>query len=125
MLYPPRCCKQIMPWSNEKVLVSYELVSDFEGKMEELEAQDRTYCSDPACSASIGAGYIAPDTSTATCPACEKLTCTTCKSVSHAGDCPSDSSVQAILDLAEEEKWQRCRECGRTIELTEGCNHIT
>jgi hypothetical protein len=125
MLYLPRCCQQVMPRSGVKALASRELVSDFEGKMEELETQDRTYCSDPACSTSIGSNHVALDTSTTTCPACEKLTCTTCKSASHAGDCPSDPSVQATLALAEKEECQRCQECGRMIELRAGCNHIT
>jgi hypothetical protein len=31
-----------MPWSGVKGLVSRELASDFEGKREELETQDRT-----------------------------------------------------------------------------------
>jgi hypothetical protein len=42
MLYLPRCCQQVMPRSDVKALASRELVSDFEGKMEELETQDRT-----------------------------------------------------------------------------------
>jgi hypothetical protein len=125
MVYPPRCCRQVMPWSDVKVVVSHELASDFEGKKKELETQDRTYCSDPACSTFIGSDHVSPDTSTATCPACEKLTCTSCKSASHAGDCSSDPVVQAILALAEKEEWKRCQECGRMIELTEGCIHIT
>lgn len=125
MVYPPRCCRQVMPWSEVKVLVSHELASDFEGKKEELDIQDRTYCSDPACSTFIGSEHVAHDSVTATCSACEKLTCTTCKGASHAGDCPSDPSVQATLKLAEAENWQRCQECGSMIELTEGCIHIT
>lgn len=125
MVYPPRCCRQVMPWSKVKVLVSHELASDFEGKKEELETQDRTYCFDPTCSTFIGSDHVAPDTSTATCPACEKLTCVACKSAFHAGDCSSDPSVQATLELAEEENWRRCQECGTMIELTEGCIHIT
>jgi hypothetical protein len=123
--YPPRCCRQVMPWSDVQVLVSHELASDFEGTREELETQDRTYCSDPTCSAFIGLDHVALDTLTAACPACGKLTYTTCKSASHAGDCSSDPSVQATLALAETEEWQRCQECGRMIELTAGCNHIT
>lgn len=109
ILYPPRCCKQIMPWSEVQGLVSGGLVIDFEGKREELDTQNRTYCSDPACSTFIGACHIAADTAVATCPACEKLSCVKCKSASHAGDCPSDPSVQAILDVARKENWQRCQ----------------
>jgi hypothetical protein len=114
-----------MPWSEVQGLVSGGLVIDFEGKREELDTQNRTYCSDPACSTFIGACHIAADTAVATCPACEKLSCVKCKSASHAGDCPSDPSVQATLDVARKENWQRCQECGRMIELIEGCNHIT
>jgi len=125
ILYPPRCCQQAMPWSDVKTFVSHELVSEFEDKREELEAQDKTYCSEPACSAFIGLRYIAPDTLTATCPACGKLTCTTCKSASHAGDCPSDPSVLATFEIARQNGWRRCQQCGRMIERTGGCNHTT
>lgn len=75
ILYPPRCCQQIMPWSEVREFVSWRLMDDFEGKKEELDTQDRTYCSDPTCSTFIGACHIASDTAAATCPTCQKLTC--------------------------------------------------
>lgn len=124
-LYPPKCCQQIMPWSDVQSFVSWELLHDFEGKKEEMETQDKTYCSVPACSTFIGASHIAADTAVATCPACEELTCVTCKSVTHAGDCPSDPSMPATLEVAQENGWKRCQECGRMIDRIEGCNHIT
>jgi hypothetical protein len=107
-----------------KPVISRELAGDFEGKREELDAQDKTYCSEPACSTFIGAHHTAADTSTATCPACQKLTCTMCKGASHPEKCPADSSLQATLSLATEQGWQRCRQCGRMIEMIKGCVHI-
>jgi hypothetical protein len=123
--YPPRCCQQTMNWSDVKALFSRELASDFEGKKEELDTQDRTYCSDAACSMFIGARHIVADTSTATCPACKKLTCVTCKSTSHPGDCPADHSLHPTLEVARKNGGQRCQECGRMIERTGGCTHIS
>ena len=124
-LYPPRCCQQIMPWSDVQDFVSWELIHDFEDKKEEMGTRDKTYCSDPACSTFIGASHIAANTAVATCPTCEELTCVTCKSVLHAGDCPSDPSMLATLEVAQENGWKRYQECGRMIDRIEGCNHIT
>lgn len=114
-----------MPWNDVQHFVSWQLIDDFEGKKEELETHDRRYCSDPACLTFIDAGHIAADAAVAACPACEKLTCVACKSALHVGDCPSEPSVLATLELAKEHEWKRCEECGRMIDRIEGCNHIT
>jgi len=115
-LYPPRCCQQTMTWSDVKALVSHDLASVFKSKKEELDTQDKVYCSDPVCSTFIGARHITADTSIATCPICKKLTCVTCKSASHPGDCPADPSLQPTLEIARGNGWQRCQECGRMID---------
>jgi hypothetical protein len=47
-----------------------------------------------------------------------------CKGASHPEKCPADSSLQATLSLATEQGWQRCRQCGRMIEMIKGCVHI-
>lgn len=111
-LYPPRCCQQIIPWSEVNRLVSWELVNDFEYKHEELDTQDRTYCSDPSCSTFIGAKHIAADTAVATCPDCEKLTFVKCESTLHAGECPSDLSVLATLEVARKTGGRDARNAG-------------
>jgi len=124
-LYPPKCCQQIIPWSDVEAFVSQELATAFKGKREELVTQDKTYCSDPTCSTFIGSSHIAADTSTATCPTCKKLTCAMCKAASHAKECQADPSLQATLEVAKGNGWQRCQECGRVIDRTGGCNHIS
>ncbi|CAJ2511441.1 Uu.00g070660.m01.CDS01 [Anthostomella pinea] len=43
----------------------------------------------------------------------------------HAGDCPQDGALQAVLDVAREERWQRCYKCFTMIELNMGCFHMT
>jgi hypothetical protein len=124
-LYPPRCCRQTMPWNDVKDKLDAQLAADFEAKKEELDtlADQRTYCSDTACTKFIGAAHTANDV--ATCPTCSKATCTKCKSAQHGGECPRDEAMQQTLQLATHEGWQRCNKCGRMIDLAFGCYHIT
>jgi hypothetical protein len=50
--------------------------------------------------------------------------CTMCKGGEHLGDCPKDSAILEVLELAKKEGWKRCSKCNRVIELKHGCNHI-
>jgi hypothetical protein len=124
-LYPPRCCRQTMPWEDVKNKLDAQLATEFEEKKEELDtlADQRTYCSDTTCTKFIGRALIANDV--ATCPTCSKATCTKCKTAQHGGDCPRDEAMQQTLQLATEQGWRRCDKCGRMIDLAFGCYHIT
>ena len=125
-LYPPRCCKLVMPWDNVKDKISEELVTSFEKKKEELDTptDKRTYCSDAKCAMFIGTKHIAKDV--AACPACKKATCTMCKaSLHHHEDCPADPALEETLTLAFNFGWQRCAKCKRVVDLAFGCYHIT
>lgn len=122
-LFPPKCCKQPILLANVNMFLSPELIHSFEAKKIELETQDRTYCSNQACSAFIRTENIEGDR--AICLECNTVTCAICKATSHDGDCPADTALQSIIQLAKENGWKRCFNCRCMIELDVGCNHMT
>ncbi|KAK3625050.1 hypothetical protein LTR56_013654 [Elasticomyces elasticus] len=97
----------------------------FEAKYAELSTKNRTYCHDTKCNVFISAEDVDPNSGIATCPSCRKTTCPTCKGPSHTGDCPEDTALRQLVNVAEHEQWQRCYTCNRFVELETGCNHIT
>ncbi len=123
-LFPPRCCRQAIPLNSVGVFLTRELKDQFEAKKVEFSTPNRTYCCRPACSAFVGGDAI--ENEIATCSECYTQTCTVCKSQAHIGtECPNDTALQAVIDLANEQHWQRCYSCRRMVELEIGCNHMT
>lgn len=122
-LFPPRCCHQVITLDSVKAFLGDPLISRFTFKAVEMETPNRTYCARAMCSK-----FIPPESifgEIATCPTCGEKTCTICKKRSHDGDCPEDEPLQSLLATAAANEWQRCYSCGRMVELTVGCNHIT
>ncbi|KAL2438936.1 hypothetical protein ABEF95_015025 [Exophiala dermatitidis] len=122
-LFPPRCCRQPLELQDVHIFLTKEIKDRFERAKVEFSTADRTYCSDPSCSAFIPAAAYQGDV--ATCIDCGTRTCITCKAGAHTGDCPNDSALRETLALATASGWQRCYSCGRLIELDVGCNHMT
>ncbi|KAI0429123.1 hypothetical protein F5Y09DRAFT_332035 [Xylaria sp. FL1042] len=122
-LFPPRCCRQDIPIEENRLFLSNNLVEQFAQKSIELATPNRTYCHQPTCSAFIPPLMIKDGA--AQCPECKAQTCETCKGGTHEGDCPSDTGLQEVLEIARQEKWQRCPECFTMIELNTGCFHMT
>jgi hypothetical protein len=88
-LFPPRCCKNVFDPDDEVArFLSPEIIAKYKEKKIEVETIDRTYCSDPRCSAFLRPEDITGDRGT--CPTCSKVTCTMCKAPSHEGDCRAD-----------------------------------
>lgn len=121
--YPPRCCRQTIPLEKVRMFLPADIAQDFQAKVPELETKDRTYCHVPNCSAWISPDHIV--NGTGTCPSCGAETCVTCKAETHQGDCPADEGTQQLLEVARGQRWQRCYQCRRVIELNTGCYHIT
>nr|POF06925.1 putative e3 ubiquitin-protein ligase ari4 [Quercus suber] len=124
-LFPPRCDDQEIPLNRVKFFLPTDLAHDFEAKYVELSTKNRIYCHDPHCSTFIPPAESDMAVDWVTCPQCNKTTCTTCKAISHTGDCPDDTTMQQLLETAEAEQWQRCYQCHRFVELQTGCNHMT
>jgi hypothetical protein len=122
-LFPPRCCRQPIDTKTVRIFLTAELLKQYEQKKVEFDTSDRTYCSNPLCSAFIRLEDITNER--ATCPNCSAVTCAMCKAPSHGGDCPADIALQQVLQTADENGWQRCYSCRRLVELDIGCNHIT
>ncbi|KAH0158405.1 hypothetical protein KCU67_g7524, partial [Aureobasidium melanogenum] len=122
-LYPPRCCANTpIPLEHATRFLDSELEWTFEDKGVEFSTVDRTYCSDPTCSA-----FIPPDDylqDGARCPKCWHLTCVVCKAPGHEGDCPADLELAALLKYAEDMRWQRCYSCLSVVQRQDGCSHM-
>lgn len=124
-IFPPKCCGELIAIFEDspRVFLNSDLAKKYEEKKVEFETPNRTYCHNPECSSFIPMAYIEDEI--APCFECGSTTCTICKAKSHAGDCPSDTATQQLLDIAQENGWRRCRVCKRMIELDHGCNHMT
>lgn len=122
-LFPPRCCRQHITLGAVRMWLDKDLVEAFDMKKIEFDTPNRTYCSKKECSQFIRTDKIANDI--ATCSSCATRTCTMCKGAAHGGDCPNDTALQQVLEMAEANQWKRCNSCSAVVELVTGCNHIT
>ena len=124
-LFPPRCCRQQIPISLVRHFLDSGLTARFERKAIEFGTLNRTYCYEASCATFIEPSHIHGSTGTCFASGCGRRTCTLCKRVAHAGDCPQDNTFEDLIRLAQESGWQQCERCQNMIELRIGCNHIT
>jgi hypothetical protein len=125
-LYPPRCCKQVIPPTLVTRHMDPDELAVFELATVEYATREKTYCSNHTCAKFIVPNTIEPGTNRASCPDCGTDTCAICKNEYHHGtDCPDDPSLQQTRELARELGWQTCFACDRVVELRTGCNHMT
>lgn len=124
-LFPPRCCSEPISIEIAGRHLPRSVINDFLEKRVEFETPNRTYCHRPTCSAFIRSESIFR--TVATCTKCGNRTCTICKGRSHPGqtECPEDPSARQMAEIATQNGWQKCKPCGRYIELDTGCNHIS
>lgn len=104
-------------------LLSEEELETFEDTEVEVSSGVKTYCSNVSCGRFIPPAQITADR--AHCVRCGSSTCTNCKNDFHEDDCPDDLLLHATLELAADQKWQRCFACGAIVILAQACNHIT
>jgi hypothetical protein len=128
--FPPRCCRLGISRDSFIPFVARDVRETFEKASKEFSTspRDRVYCSNATCSEFLGAGSTdLTARRTMTCPECDRSTCSVCCEPAHPSTaaCRQDEGTVAIQSLMEENKWQRCPECHRVIELTYGCFHIT
>jgi hypothetical protein len=107
--YPPRCCRQTVPFEDVESFLNRGLAGQFAAKKEELDDSKPTYCYVSTCSTYIGQDLKEGDV--ATCPSCEAQTCIPCKHAVHSGDCEDDKAIEETMKLAESQGWKRCPHC--------------
>ncbi|KXT04250.1 hypothetical protein AC578_7933 [Pseudocercospora eumusae] len=123
-LYPPRCCRTVIPITDVNHLLSNELTQEFTRKIEELQDHTPQYCHRPECSTYLP--NWCRDNGKGRCPQCLEDTCLKCKGAVHEDPiCPENEETKMVLDEAEKAGWKQCNECDRMIELTFGCWHMT
>jgi len=122
-LFPPGCCRHPVGLPAVQHIISTEMLERYERRRVEIETRDRVYCSNQRCSAFLPTNLVRNDR--VVCPTCRTVTCTMCKGPAHRGDCPADTTLRQVLDMAGENQWRRCPGCGRMMDLMDGCNHIT
>lgn len=123
-LFPPRCCSKSIKVADVSIFLTKKLIAQFDEKDIEFKTVDKTYCANKECLKFVLPGTLS--NGIGHCQKCDTNTCAFCKNEAHVGtDCPSDPSLKAVLDLAEEEGWKRCDRCKSMVELRIGCYHIT
>ncbi|KAE8356065.1 hypothetical protein BDV28DRAFT_154931 [Aspergillus coremiiformis] len=122
-LFPPKCCRQSIPLSLIATQMTTEEISVFKSAEVEFSTANRVYCSNIQCGRFIPPSRVTADK--ADCSHCGSSTCAMCKNTFHRDDCAEDTALQATLDLATREGWQRCFACRAMVELRVGCYHMT
>ena len=122
-LFPPRCCKALIPVETCHTVLPKELVKEFDLKVEEGTHPNPTFCNNSDCAQFIRVQDIKDEVGT--CVFCGSKTCVVCKAEQHEGLCPKDPNVTLLMDIAERNKWQQCSHCKNMVELERGCFHMT
>lgn len=130
-LYPPRCCRQNIPFAQAHPHLSQALITTFQNKQTEFSTLKRVYCSSPTCSLFLGPlseGIFSGKVYTCPAPNCRRRTCGKCRE-QYTGDwahiCRPDADAGQVLELGRASGWARCPGCSQMIELNIGCFHMT
>lgn len=121
----PHCCGTAININGGWVrhVLGTELVAKYLRARKGKEDEHHTQCL--ACSAVIPYASITTG-KFARCPSCNTASCTWCKQLAHEGqECSLSDDERATTALAQAQGWQRCFRCGRWIERSQGCSHIT
>ena len=132
---PPTCCtKDCIDLKHVNHLFDNSFKRKWNRKFQEYTTKNRIYCPARGCGSWIKPAHIHVDTSGGAnggrkfgkCQRCKMKVCCTCNNKWHSSrECPKDAATQEFIKIAKEEGWQRCFNCSATVELKEGCNHMT
>ncbi|XP_061356006.1 E3 ubiquitin-protein ligase RSL1-like [Gastrolobium bilobum] len=147
---PIRCpepgCKNYISATECRSFLPFTSFESFEKALAEasLLYSDRIYCPFPNCSVLIdphkclsarASSSSQSDNSCVECPVCQRFICVDCKVPWHSSmSCEEfqnlpeedrDASDITLHRLAQNNRWKRCQQCRRMIELTQGCYHMT
>ncbi|KAI6142589.1 hypothetical protein BKA82DRAFT_742921 [Pisolithus tinctorius] len=129
-LFPPRCCRQNIPFDEVQSHLSRALVTEFREKSKEFGTLSRVYCARQTCSRFLGPlTQTTSGTTVYNCPAphCGTRTCANCRGQYNEAThtCRHDQGAERVLELGRAEGWVRCPGCSQLIELEIGCFHMT
>ncbi|MCJ1334892.1 hypothetical protein MMC09_000157 [Bachmanniomyces sp. S44760] len=132
---PPKCCtSDHIPLKHVDKLFDLKFKMKWNKKYQEYTTKNRLYCPAKGCGEWIKPANIHMDTSGGAnggrkygkCSRCKTNVCTTCNGKWHRSrECPKDEATARFAEIAKKEGWQRCYNCSATVELKEGCNHMT
>jgi hypothetical protein len=133
-LFPPRCCRQLIPLSIVRTYFPPLLLKEFAEKSREFSTIRRVYCANHRCSQFLGpqtdgTRWLMRGPKVYPCK-CGTATCSKCKTVyynavKHSCSYKIDGETEYVLSLGKTEGWARCPGCRAMIELNMGCNHMT
>ncbi|KAL8835432.1 MAG: hypothetical protein Q9176_006933 [Flavoplaca citrina] len=132
---PPKCCTtEHIPLKHVDKLFDLKFKMKWNQKYQEYTTKNRLYCPARGCGEWIKPASIHVDTTGGAntgrkygkCGRCKTKVCTACNGRWHASrTCPKDDATKQFIEIAKKEGWQRCYNCSATVELKEGCNHMT
>ncbi|KAF5966225.1 hypothetical protein FBULB1_11771 [Fusarium bulbicola] len=119
--FPPRCCEPITE-AGVALARAPALIHIFRQVQEEANVplHDRLYCHAGNCAA-----FIPPDRN-GHCLLCDTHTCRGCGERAHPGQpCREGAAEEDVWATMDANRTVNCPGCGRMIELSEACNHMT
>ncbi|KAL8806261.1 MAG: hypothetical protein Q9200_005099 [Gallowayella weberi] len=132
---PPKCCtSEHIPLKHVDKLFDLKFKMKWNQKYQEYTTKNRLYCPARGCGEWIKPANIHVDASGGAntgrkygkCGRCKTKVCVACNGRWHASrTCPKDDATAQFIEIAKKEGWQRCYNCSATVELKEGCNHMT
>ncbi|KAI4227472.1 MAG: hypothetical protein L6R36_002373 [Xanthoria steineri] len=132
---PPKCCTaDHIPLKHVERLFDLKFKKKWNLKYQEYTTKNRLYCPARGCGEWIKPANIHVDTTGGAnagkkygkCGRCRTRVCVACNGRWHASrTCPRDDATKQFIEIAKKEGWQRCYNCSATVELKEGCNHMT
>lgn len=127
--WPPKCCLTEVPLKVVLLALDTKERIEYKNKAAEYAVPpfDRLYCPGTECRRFIPSSRNPSAGLALTCPHCSLKICRLCSGEAHAEhqDCPENFGLNAALESANEEGWQRCFRCRTMVELSTGCRHIT
>ena len=132
---PPKCCTaDHIPLKHVEKLFDTKFKIKWNRKFQEYTTKNKLYCPTKNCDTWISPRDIKVSSSKGSesprkygkCPRCKTLVCALCNCKWHSSrECPKDEETKRFAEMAKAEGWQRCYNCSATVELKEGCNHMT
>ena len=133
---PPKCCtKDCIALKHVERIFDNKFKIKWNRKYQEYTTKNRLYCPSRHCGAWIPPRDIHTDHSSGPtggrrygkCSKCRTKICAACNGVwhPHTAECPKDDATRKFAEMAKAQGWQKCYNCSATVELREGCNHMT